>query len=597
MSKQKSKPTAPAKPQTTPTAVAAAPSKPFIPMQVWFIVGYCVAFIGIFTSLYPTVFYTKLDDSGDNASYYILAKSLAQGTGFRSIYEAGQPLHYHFPVGYPYFLSVLMRFYSDDYSHLLFVNGLLLAASLLMFFFISHHFTKNWHIGGIAMLACAINPNLLVYSSRLLSEIPFLFSSLAAIGCFVLFLKPKTSEIDQSDEKIAENIAETSDISAPSTKNVFLSPYLYLFILFTAASIYIRTAGIVLLPTFCLVLLSQKRWTALLAFVICTVALLLPWQMRDTTGSKEGYLAQLVHENPIDNTSPLLTASAMAHRFVHNVKRYTAREIPTTIFAWTEEQNYKPIARSEYLFPCLLLFPLLLFGWYRLKAHRLLLFGLVSTTFFVVLLWPEIWFGVRFIIALIPFFILFLVNGVYHFIDELYYKFSVKRNTIWIYLIFAILSIPYTRNTYGTPPDPKQTEYANTIETLRFFVGRGDRIHLDQYYNAAKWCKDGLPKDAVVLCRKPSLFYFYAHKKTVASAELTLTDAEMLLPDSVRAQKYIAMMRKRKVTHLIIDALSFPETTKYMFPTVKAYPYMFPLMKEFKDPSTYVLELEPEKKL
>ena len=457
-----------------------------------------------------------------------------------------------------------------------------MAGSLLIFFFLAYYFTKNWHISGITVLLCCINTNLLIYATRLLSEIPFLFSLVVAIGCFILFLQQITNTTPDKTAKMSD-------------KSMFLSPFFYFFILFTVASIYIRTVGIVLLPTFALVLLSQKRWLILFAFLFCAVALLLPWQMRDTTGSKEGYLAQLIHENPVDKTSPVLSSSALLRRFVNNLKRYTAREIPTSIFAWTQKPNYEPIQRSEYIFPVFLLFPTLLFGWYRLKKHRLLLLGLVSTTFIVVLLWPEIWYGVRFIIALIPFFILLLINGLYHIINELYYKSFGKRNEILAFALIAILSIFYIYNTYGTPPDPKRAESENTIEALRFFAVRGDRIHLEQYYRAAIWCKDGLPKDAVVLCRKPSLFYFFAKKQTVASAELTLTDTEMQGTDTIRAQKYIAMLRKKKVTHIIVDALSFPETSKYVFPTVKTYPFLFPVLKVFENPSTYVLALEPQK--
>ena len=43
----------------------------------------------------------------DGAGYAVLARSLAEGRGYRAIDHPDEPLHTHFPPGYPAFLALV----------------------------------------------------------------------------------------------------------------------------------------------------------------------------------------------------------------------------------------------------------------------------------------------------------------------------------------------------------------------------------------------------------------------------------------------------------------------------------------------------------
>ena len=49
-----------------------------------------------------------LTSFGDNATYVLLGKSIAEGRGYRSIWSPGEPPHYHYPFFFPLLLSPII---------------------------------------------------------------------------------------------------------------------------------------------------------------------------------------------------------------------------------------------------------------------------------------------------------------------------------------------------------------------------------------------------------------------------------------------------------------------------------------------------------
>ncbi len=49
-----------------------------------------------------------LTSFGDNATYALLGKSIAEGRGYRSIWLPGEPPHYHYPFFFPLLLSPII---------------------------------------------------------------------------------------------------------------------------------------------------------------------------------------------------------------------------------------------------------------------------------------------------------------------------------------------------------------------------------------------------------------------------------------------------------------------------------------------------------
>src|SRR6056297_405241 len=81
----------------------------------------CVVFL--FSFMY--IFDGKVDLNGDNAKYYLLAKSIAEGKGYAQIYAPGEPATSIYPPGYPLLMSVVMLF-TKSITYQKILNGLLL---------------------------------------------------------------------------------------------------------------------------------------------------------------------------------------------------------------------------------------------------------------------------------------------------------------------------------------------------------------------------------------------------------------------------------------------------------------------------------------
>ncbi|MEY4925976.1 MAG: hypothetical protein RI894_412, partial [Bacteroidota bacterium] len=225
----------------------------------------------LFTILYFFIRDTKVHLGGDNAEYYILAKSLAQGNGYSYIANMNPVAQNHFPPGYPFIMSLLMRIFGDEQATLTAFNGLFLLGSLFLLFYLFRRFTDNAHLAFAVCVACLFNYHIMEFSTIMMSEVPFLFFSALTL---VVFL-----QIDLE-------------------KWFFKQPYFYAFIALLAASFYIRTAGLSLVAGICLFLLLQKNWKYLLSTVFGFVLLVLPWQLRSRALGGNSYVKQLLMINP-----------------------------------------------------------------------------------------------------------------------------------------------------------------------------------------------------------------------------------------------------------------------------------------------------------
>ena len=58
-----------------------------------------------FIKIYSSIFDQKISLIGDNASYYILGHSIANGYGYTNIQHLEREAHYHYPPGYPLLIA------------------------------------------------------------------------------------------------------------------------------------------------------------------------------------------------------------------------------------------------------------------------------------------------------------------------------------------------------------------------------------------------------------------------------------------------------------------------------------------------------------
>ena len=591
----KSKKNAPVTPAvTTETTNWTAPEAAATAQQtespyLYMVYAFLLFVLGV--SLYQMVVYTKIHLAGDNADYYILAKALMEGKGYTTVSNVSLPPANHFPPGYPFVLSLLMRILGTDQATLTAFNSVFLLGALYLLFDLFRKSVKNIHLAFAVVAACLFNAYLMEYATIMMSEVPFLFFSALTLWCFV--------KIDLSEN--------------PFTQRMF-----YPFILLLAASFYIRTAGLSLVAGVIFYLLLQKNWKYLLAVTVGFVLLALPWQLRSRSiKGGNSYVKQLVMVNPyrpemgalgtqyfdakgvkLDRDSIVklapqvkdtsnTTGQAVADltkRVTNNTKRYVSREIPAGIFPWLEHDPNDPTSSSEWLLGLIVL-GLIGFGIFKLQENRTLFIGYTLGSFGILLLWPDVWFGVRFVLPLLPFLLFFFANGLYSAIKLGLDKFDLGDNmvaTAVLPLFLMAMFIPKWFNM-GTRINAQnqQEEPTPSIETLKVKAESEYEPNYKNYFAAAEWIKNNTPKDAVISCRKPSLLYLAADRYVTQFKNTT--DVADFVKD---------LAEERKATYVVIDQLGYADVGRYLVPAVQQNPQQFKVVQVFKEPDTYILQFD-----
>ncbi len=189
----------------------------------------------------------------DDAVYTILAKSLAEGTGYRMINLPGEPNATHFPPGYPLVLAVLWRMwpsFPDNIVLFKFANALFLAVAAIGTF----HFVRvRLHWSVLAASVCAIIGTLsivvLLVTGVIMSE-----------PLFLALLFPVLLA--------SERAADTG-----SPRDAFTAG------LWIGALGLVRSLGMFAVPAAALVLVLRKRFAAAAILCLGAALLLAPWQV------------------------------------------------------------------------------------------------------------------------------------------------------------------------------------------------------------------------------------------------------------------------------------------------------------------------------
>jgi hypothetical protein len=489
--------------------------------------------VGVIGYIY--IFDKKLDLNGDNAAYYLLGKALAKGEGFVSIWNVGKPPHQHFPPGYPAILSLIMFFFSDNVITIKIVNGLFFFSSIVVLFLLFNRFKAGLQLAAIAAVAIAVNSQLLRYATIMMSEIPFLFFSTLA-----LYLATK---IDFTKK--------------PHKEKLFLALMLCL-----GAAYYIRTLGLAVVFGIIFYFILRKKWAYFALTAIGFFALAVPWFIRGRMLGGNPYLNQLIMVNPYDPELGVMGMADVAKRFFNNLVRYVSIEIPNGCLPFLEKAIYaRPVA--GWIVGMALL-GLLIYGIMRLKSYQTLVIGYLAGTLGITLLWPEVWYGVRFIIAVVPLLVFLILYGLYEFLKSMAAKIrlSSKLSPVFLspLLLFYLFSLEEQHLVARNPYPPNWLNY----------------------FQIANWVKANTPPNTILSCRKGEFFYLFAERPVTGYA---FTRDDQLL---------IQKLREQKVNYVVVDQLGFGSTPQYLVPAIQKNQNLFRVILHLQNPDTYLLEfLQP----
>ena len=502
---------------------------PFKISDLWILCGFLVIYIAVFD--------TKIDVGGDNAGYYILGKSINSGLGYTDIHLPNANPANHFPPGYPAMLSVFMNF-SDDFIFLKIINGLFFFFSLLMLRRIFERMLVSKSLAVLALIFTMINAHLLRSSMILMSEIPFLFFSLASLTCLIKWN-------DQG--------------------NVFWkSRWFWFMIVLCTISYHIRTAGLALIIGVWFFLVFEKKWAGAVVFILSFFGLSLPWFYRGVQLGGNSYLTQIVQINPYRPEEGLLSFSGWLDRISNNLFRYINQEIPNGLFP-NFEILYSAEEPKGYFIYGFLLVIFIIIGTVKMPKLRMMWLGYLTSSVFILLLWPSVWFGVRFMLPLMPFLFLAMVVGLSTSINFIQRKYLGQIRLKSSYLIMLFCLPPLTQ-----------------LATMRTESQSNLPLEYSNYFNISRYVKSGIPENSVVCTVKPSLFYLYSSRKSSR------------IPSIIETDKFIHRLEDLGITHVIIDQLGYSSVGRYLMPAIEKFPERFNLIMQLPNPDTYLLEFMRE---
>jgi len=496
------------------------------------IIIYLLILLFTFIPTYKYIFDSKIAFLGDNAAYYIYGKAIADGKGMVNTQSVAQHKANSYPPGYPAIIAVIINTVNSDIVTIKVANGIMYFASLVILFFFFRQMSKNIHLSFILTLIMMFNFHLLQYSTWMMSEIPFIFFSALGIMAFG-FINTKNNPLKDK--------------------------WFYIMILGVVVSYHIRSQGIALFGGIFLFFLVQQNWKHLVSFSIAFIALLMPWYIRNSELGASPYDSALKYKNYYDHSQGVMESFGdWMDRFTQNFSRYVQVEIPSGIF------GYEPNYENGSWFYGILLLAIIGFGIFKTKKYAFAIGGYVLATFAILMIWPPVWTGVRFMLPIVPILIFFFFYGIFSLIVIILEKVKNKTESSikilsFAFIIFILVFYPKIDNLNKAAKEPLNPLYRN-------------------YFALAEWTKTNLPKDAIIICRKPLLFHLYSDHFVSRVVKNTNPD------------EALEAMKTGGITHIVQygDGLS----QRYFIPIYKKYPEKFPVLQKTSNPDIYLLKVK-----
>ncbi|MDX1393961.1 MAG: hypothetical protein R3195_06215 [Gemmatimonadota bacterium] len=473
----------------------------------------------------PTLF-----PGGDNAGYMILGEALRSGEGYRDLYLPGAPLHAKYPPGLPILLAGLGWFGGVQ----LFKAAMLVCTSATVW--VTARVGRALIGTGPALVAAgllALNPTLLEYGHYVLSEAPFvLFVMLAVLAT-------------RRDDGVGTALAIAAAAAAFAT----------------------RTAGLTVLVALPVAWAIRRDFRRAAIGGVAALAIMLGWGLYQGAAAPEqaSYLEELVLVDPYNPAAGSVGLAGLVVRAAGNLWEYGSRVIPQTLIGAEGPPSTAIVALG-------LLFALVaLLGWARrardglgvAEVFVLLYVGLIAV-------WPDVWTDRRFLLPAVPLLGIFAVG----YLASLPERVPEPIRRLAPLALLLLVAGPALWWTAGRVPE--------RLECLALYRTGSpcDTPALASLYAAASWARENTAEDAIIVNRKPRLFWWYARRQGD------------LYPYSPDPAVVLGAMDRMGADYVVVDQVS-GTTARFLIPAIQSAADRFEPVYEGGNPPTFVFRLHP----
>jgi hypothetical protein len=466
---------------------------------------------------------------GDNAVYMNLAQSLVQGKGYKNLNQPGEPGHTQYPPGFPALLGLLMLVFGKSIVMMKFFIMLCGLAAFYLFYLITLRvFKENYYL---ALTAYLLVPLIINYNHWILTEIPFLLANLATV---YLMLRAEEGK----------------------------KAYYYPAFLCANFAFFIRSTGIALIGAMLLYLVIRKKFREALIFLGIFLALFIPWQIRNSHYSQAGgYLDQFLAKNFYQPELGRIGVVDFLNRIFSNFRLYFFSILPQSLFY--------AIAAAWLLFLLgLVNLGLLIYGFIiRRRSWSILEFFLIFGLA-VLLVWPEIWSSDRFLLPLLPILIIYILVGLTRVATRFKFAFPALGFFFVLVNLWSIFA-------------QARVSVANNLDYFRGDRYAGYTLDWRRYFETIDWVKQNIPKDQVIMARKPEFVYLLSGHKSFI---YPYTTDQQTMRASIDQADYI----------IVDDFLWTGHTRRYLIPALQLEPNRYMIVYQSRPPEFYILKIRKQ---
>lgn len=499
----------------------------------------------VFACVYSYVFDSKLDLNGDNVHYLNLAKNISEGHGYTTLAvgEGFRPAS-HFPPGYSLILSMFMLLGIQSLLVFKVLNGVFLLASLFLLAYVVWRLTENEYLAVAVSVLPMFSPQLQHFANIVMSEMSYLFFTV--LSFFALY------KYDQNNEK-----------------RFWKSVWFYVAIVAAVAAYYIRTVGVSCLFALVVFFLFRKEWKAGLSVIGGVILLFLPWSVRNQIhGIESRYFGTIMTVNPWrPEEGTISSVGEMWEKMLKNFDETVIKGFVDALFPFFQ-QNYGETSSFLEIFVGMLVLIVVFFGAWYIKKMRWYLLAFLIANIGLFMLWHG-GNGVRYVVPIFPIIYLCFYTGVYAIFKLLLQRLklqSVAKFAPCVFLLMVFAMLPTIKMQAAISQMPYPPAYKN-------YFSLAEKINKEKNY-----------KGAVVCCRKPELFEYYAPNVYTVNY-LYSKDTSEVIRDLV----------KKRVDYVVLEQLGYSSTGLYLYPAIMDHAELFFVILQYGNPDTYLLYFDREK--
>ena len=456
---------------------------------------------------------------GDNASYVSLARSLLERGDYVELWDPSLRPHINYPPVFPALLALLIASGAGSWvAFKLLVMAFSAAAVGLSYLWLRR--VAEPRVALAVGVLLAISPGLLVMSHHELSDVPFWAFTLLALWAY------------------AHLPGAASPDTAAEDGNAWR--WAVLAIVATLLAYFTRSAGLPLVLAGGAWLALRRRWRelALLAVVIGIPGLL--WWARGHAVKGPGYLGAFWLRDHYRPELGTIGVAGLVPRAIENARLYVTGYLPELAITGNRSAGWMASA----VFAAIV--GLAVVGWARRLRRPGVAELFLPLYLGMMLVVPISWQAHRYVLPLLPLVLFYAAETLHAMLERAHRP--------------ALLGVAAAMLCGAAVPAIVRQARAGTVCSARYL--RGDRLAcMDAKWRAsftlAERTRGRLPAGAVVLARKPTLFYVLSGYPSRP------------WPFTARPVAFLATAREAGATYLLADQVT-SQAVMYLDPVLRS---------------------------